>query len=92
MSDGSDDDSMGGMTFHDRLEFWGVEVAPGKRVDVAFDDGDEELVHITQARARTHTAAQLGARKALLAAARLARVVLCARWAAAAAAQRGWSV
>jgi hypothetical protein len=51
--DGSDDDSMGGMTFHDRLEFWGVEVAPGKRVDIAFDDGDEELVHITQARART---------------------------------------
>ena len=40
------------MTFHDRLEFWGVEIAPGKRVDVAFDDGDEELVHITQARAR----------------------------------------
>ena len=41
---------MDGITFHDRLEFWGVEVPPNKKVDVVFDDDDEELVHLTQAR------------------------------------------
>lgn len=49
------DDSDGdeGVTFQDRLEFWGLKVAPGKAVEVTCaDEDDEQLVHITQARAR----------------------------------------
>jgi hypothetical protein len=41
---------MDGVTFHDRLEFWGLEVPPNKKVDVLFGGTDEELVHLTQAR------------------------------------------
>jgi hypothetical protein len=48
MEDGGDE--MDGMSFHDRLEFWGLEVPPNKTVAVTFDEGEEELVHITQAR------------------------------------------
>lgn len=47
---GDDGDDMDGVTFHDRLEFWGLEVPPNKKVDVMFGDTDEELVHLTQAR------------------------------------------
>ena len=45
--DGADMDD--GMTFHDRLEFWGLEVPPNKKVDVVFGETDEELIHLTQA-------------------------------------------
>ena len=47
---GGEDEDMDGMTFHDRLEFWGMEVPPNKKVDVVFGETDEELVHLTQAR------------------------------------------
>lgn len=45
-----DDDSLDGVSFHDRLEFWGLQVPPNKDVKVEFGEADEELVHITQAR------------------------------------------
>ena len=47
MEDGSDE---GGMSFRDSLEFWGLEVPPNKSVGVQFDESDEELIHLTQAR------------------------------------------
>ena len=50
MADYGDDDDMEGMTYHDRLEFWGVEVPPNKVVNIEFSDTDEELIHLTQAR------------------------------------------
>ena len=53
---GGDEDDMDGMTFHDRLEFWGVEVQPHKKVDIVFGETDEELVHLTQARSAPENA------------------------------------
>ena len=50
MADYGDDEDMEGMTYHDRLEFWGVEVPPNKVVNIEFDETDEELIHLTQAR------------------------------------------
>ena len=63
MSD-DDSDGMGGMTFTDSLEFWGLEVPPNKNMTVQFDpQDDEELIHITQARAQG--AGQRGGGRAL---------------------------
>ena len=50
MADYGDDEDMEGMTYHDRLEFWGVEVPPNKVVNIEFGETDEELIHLTQAR------------------------------------------
>ena len=50
MANYGDDDDMEGTTFHDRLEFWGIEVPPNKVVDIVFGETDEELIHLTQAR------------------------------------------
>lgn len=36
--------------YRDQLEFWGLKVLPGKPQPVSFDDNEEALVHITQAR------------------------------------------
>jgi hypothetical protein len=47
---------MEGMTYHDRLEFWGVEVPPNKVVNIEFGETDEELIHLTQARSACNTA------------------------------------
>jgi hypothetical protein len=47
---GDDEDMDDGVTFHDRLEFWGVQVPPNKKVDIVFGETDEELIHLTQAR------------------------------------------
>lgn len=39
-----------GINYRDQLEFWGLKVLPGKPQVVSFDDHEEALVHITQAR------------------------------------------
>jgi len=52
---GGDDEDMDGMSFHDRLDFWGLEVPPNKQVDVVFGEDDEELIHLTQARSARRT-------------------------------------
>ena len=39
-----------GINYRDQLEFWGLKVLPGKPQAVSFEDHEEALVHITQAR------------------------------------------
>jgi hypothetical protein len=48
--DDSDMDPEDGINYRDQLEFWGLKVLPGKPQVVSFEDQEEALVHITQAR------------------------------------------